>query len=196
MREAVFTPAEVTRWSTRASAWSTTSCATAQGHRLKAGSYVFDPDFDPRRDHQVGGRHRRRARRRAVRAPQPGPRPVGPRSPLPRADGRLRRLRRTDPVHREAQPQAARASAVSTRCTRTTRTGSASPRTRRGSPPRCCSSTTRRSTTPACASSRAATSPGCGRPDRRRRPFAATRSTAARTRTSSRSRSSCRPGRS
>ena len=126
---------------------------------------MFDPDFLRDVDHQVGGRHRRRARR-SSRSRTSAPRStVGARPALPRADVATSSAHDApDPVHREAQPEAAATSAASTRCTRTTPTGSTSRRTRRDvatvdAVPR------RRdaSTTAACASCPAATPPGCGR---------------------------------
>ena len=77
------------------------SWASPQGRQLRLRSRR-----DPRRDDQVGRRHRRRARHRAVRASVARARAVGARPALRRTDERLRRLRRADAVHREAQPQA------------------------------------------------------------------------------------------
>ena len=121
------------------------------------------PRLRARRDHQVGGRHRRRARHRAVRAPQPGVASVGARRPLPRADVRHRRLRRPDAVHREAQPQAAAARRRQPAAPGLPVLGRRRRGSRRRSRRRCSSSTTRRSTTAACASCPAATRRACGR---------------------------------
>ena len=110
--------------------------ARPRGQPVEGGQLRVRPGLRPRRDHQVGGGHRRRARRRAVCAPQPGPRSVGPRSPASSSRcSRLRRLRCTDPVHREAQPEAARGRRSQPAAPGLPLLGRGRARTRRRSPP-------------------------------------------------------------
>ena len=97
------------------------------GPPAEGGQLRVRPRLHARRHHQVGGRQRRRARHRAVRAPQPGTRRVGARRRASSSRCRTSSAMRRRSCSPRSSTSSARSAVASTRCTRTTRTGSASP---------------------------------------------------------------------